>query len=65
MLDPIPLRTYLHSHFALDPSDEHLNYWETLHLHWKYECLRYAITLTWAPHTPNEEKLSTRLERFE
>ena len=47
---------YLHSHFALHPSDERLNYWETLRLHLQNECLGYAITPTWAPHTPSEEK---------
>ena len=50
---------YLHSHFALDPSDEHLNYYETLGLNLQYECLGYAITLTRAPHTPGTKKVRT------
>jgi len=47
---------YLHLHFACDPSDEHFNYQETLRLRLQYECVRYAITLTRAPHTPSEKK---------
>ena len=57
----IPLRTYIPFTLAHDPSDEHSNYQETLHLRLQYECVRHAITLTRAPHTPSE-KLSKQSE---
>ena len=53
----VPLRTYIPFTLAHDPSDEHSNYQEALRLHLQYECVRYAITLTWAPHTPGTEKV--------
>ena len=57
----VPLRTYIPFTLAHDPSDEHSNYQETLRLHLQYECVRYAITLTRAPHTPSE-KMSKQSE---
>jgi len=57
----VPLRTHIPFTLAHDPSDEHSNYQETLRLHLQYECVRYAITLTRAPHTPSE-KMSKQSE---
>ena len=51
----IPLRTYISVALAHELSDEPSNYHETLCLRLQNECVRHAITFTWAPHTPSEE----------
>jgi len=51
----IPLRIYISVAPGHDPSDGPSNYHETLCLHLQNECVRHAITIARAPHTPSEE----------